>query len=106
MKSFAIRDFTTLPGARFKRDGDGSAEEFFNRYLKNKVDKNDAITLDFDGTWGYASSFLSQLAIYIASLYDNVDSAKGKVTIISNNEPSLADRFWDYVEETDDEEEN
>lgn len=59
-----VREFTRYPGPRLKEDGDYSGEEFRDRYLlpkyleavKNKV----CLHVIFDGTKGYASSFLEE----------------------------------------------
>ncbi len=57
------RDFSEAPGARETADGPKSAQEFYNEWLEPKfldAVKSDKILLvDLDGTWGYASSFIS-----------------------------------------------
>ena len=45
-----VSDFTTLPGARYKKDGDGSAEEFFDKYIKQHLNDKELILIDFDNT--------------------------------------------------------
>ena len=39
VETIRVKDFTTLPGARYKEDGDGSAEEFFEKYVKEKLER-------------------------------------------------------------------
>lgn len=99
-----VKDFTLLPGARTKKDGDGSAEEFFEKYVQTKATKDDFITIDFDGTWGYASSFMSQLAKYLVSFFGTCEKAKTQISVISNDEPGLRQRFFDYIVELNSEE--
>lgn len=94
-----VKDFTLLPGARTKEDGDGSAEEFFERFIRPSITNNKNLTIDFDGTWGYASSFLSQLAKYLVSFYGGYDNARVHVGFISNDEPGLQQRFLEYMAE-------
>jgi hypothetical protein len=57
-------DFSDAPGARYKSDGPKSGEEFFEILLDPKfqeaVDKNTTLVINFDGTFGYATSFLSE----------------------------------------------
>lgn len=99
-----VKDFTLLPGARTKKDGDGSAEEFFEKYIQAKATRDDFIAIDFDGTWGYASSFMSQLAKYLVSFFGTCKKAKTQIEVISQDEPGLRQRFFDYMAELDNEE--
>lgn len=97
----SVSDFTTLPGARYKSDGDGSAEEFFDSYIKQHLNDKELILIDFDNTWGYASSFLSELALEISQQckQDGLD-VREKIEIKSDDEPGLAERFWGYIDES------
>ena len=56
-------DFTTTPGARYRKDGDFSGEEFLEDMLLPKFEKavSDGYILwiDLDKVWGYPSSFVS-----------------------------------------------
>jgi hypothetical protein len=56
-------DFTDAPGARSKTDGANSGEEFFEKLLKPKFVEvktvGGKLFIDFDDSWGYASSFIS-----------------------------------------------
>lgn len=92
-----VRDFTTVPGARHRTDGDGSADEFYEDYvekpLKDAVKANKDIVLDFDGTWSYPSSFTSQLAMLIKTNYDS-DYIRQHLEPVANDEPGMVERFW------------
>ena len=50
---------------------------------------------------GYASSFLSELALEISRQckQDKLDVRK-KIEIKSDDEPGLAERFWGYIDES------
>jgi hypothetical protein len=97
----SVSTFTTLPGARYKKDGDGSAEEFFDDYIKQHLENKEPILIDFDNTWGYASSFLSELALKISrQCKHNKLDVREKIEIKSNDEPGLVKRFWDYIDES------
>src|SRR5262249_15488736 len=56
-------DFSDAPGARYKTDGPKSGEEFLEELLRPKFEAARAagglLLVDLDGTWGYASSFIS-----------------------------------------------
>ena len=96
-----VSDFTTLPGARYKKDGDGSAEEVFDEYIKRHLKDKESILIDFDNTWGYASSLLSELALEISQQceQDGLD-VREKIEIKSDDEPGLIERFWGYIDES------
>lgn len=56
-------DFTDAPGARYRKDGPKSGEEFLETLLRPRFvaakESGSTLLIDLDGTWGYASSFLS-----------------------------------------------
>jgi hypothetical protein len=56
-------DFATTPGARYRRDGDFSGEQFLEELLLPKFEKavseNYILLIDLDKVWGYPSSFVS-----------------------------------------------
>jgi len=56
-------DFTTTPGARYRKDGDFSGEQFLEEILLSKFEKavseNYILLIDLDKVWGYPSSFVS-----------------------------------------------
>ena len=92
-----MRDFTTVPGARHRTDGDGSADEFYEDYIAPTIAKairdSKDIILDFDGTWSYPSSFTSQLAMLIKTNYDPL-YIRDHLSIIANDEKGMINRFW------------
>lgn len=99
-----VTDFTILPGARHRNDGDGSADQFFEEYIEEELkkallDKKDKVYIDLDGTLGYASSFVSQLAERIKNTCKKKRIVRKKVVIKSNDDPWQKDRFWHEVEQ-------
>lgn len=56
-------EFSDAPGARFITDGDNSGELFYKNLLRDRFikakDAGTKLYIDFDNTWGYASSFIS-----------------------------------------------
>lgn len=100
-----IRDFTIYPTARYVTDGPKSAEEFFITQLDPFLNEHtdDEIIIDFDGTWGFASSFKNELAVRLAEKYPDIDAdtLRKRVQLISDDEPGLIERFWkEYTEKT------
>ena len=57
------RDFSDAPGARTRQDGPKSGQEFLEELLRPKFvaaqEADGLLLVDLDGTWGFASSFLS-----------------------------------------------
>ena len=57
------KDFTQATGARERADGPKSGQEFLETLLRPKFveakDVDGVLLVDMDGTWGYASSFVS-----------------------------------------------
>lgn len=53
-------DFSRYPSGRYKKHGDTSGEEFRERFLIPHLQKNEKITVEFDGAIGYGSSFLEE----------------------------------------------
>lgn len=99
-----VLEFTDLPGARHRDDGDGSADEFFEDYLESSLSdifnkKQGIVTIDLDGTYGYASSFVSQLAVRIKELFKGKKrSIKKHIIIKSDDDPWQRERFWNEIE--------
>lgn len=58
------KDFSDAPGARYRTDGPASGQEFFEEKLKpafiEAVEKGVFLLIDMDGTYGYATSFISE----------------------------------------------
>ncbi len=86
-------DFTETPGARFRSDGEYSGEAFYEEKLKpefNKVWLSDGkLTLNLDGTYGYASSFISEIFNRLIDEYKDKDKILQKIEFISNDDPLL-----------------
>ncbi len=57
------KEFTDAPGARYTADGPKSGEEFLDDFLRPRFllakEAGGLLLVDLDGTWGYASSFVS-----------------------------------------------
>jgi len=57
------KDFAPTPGARYRRDGEFSGEQFLEELLLPKFEKavegNYILKIDLDKVWGYPSSFVS-----------------------------------------------
>jgi hypothetical protein len=94
------RDFSMSPGARYRTDGSFSGEEFFETLLKPKFEtarnKGEKLIIDLDGTYGYATSFLSEAFNRLANDFQS-DVVWNNISLISKEEPYLIDEIKEYV---------
>lgn len=54
------RDFSAHPGGRHKKFGEGSGEEFRNRFLEKQLREGETIVVELDDVSGYPPSFLEE----------------------------------------------
>ena len=58
------QDFSDTPGGRFISEGEHSGELFRDKILlpkyKEAEEKNERIEINFDGCWGFGTSFLEE----------------------------------------------
>jgi hypothetical protein len=97
------KDFSTHAGARYRTDGDDSGQEFYEDILKPKFnriykDSDGYILLDFDGSFGYASSFISEVIIRLVRDYKDKEMIKNKLKFKSDDEPLLIDYIFHKLE--------
>jgi len=91
MKTLKIsKDFSMYPGARYYTDGPYSGEKFYEECLKGAFysarQNKERLTVDLDGTAGYASSFLSESFGLLAQEF-GIKEVLDNIFIISNEEP-------------------
>lgn len=99
-----VSDFTTLPGPRYRKDGDYSADQFFEDCvlpsLRQVLDgKADRLLIDFDDTLGYVSSFAPQLALRIKHELKDKSLIKRKIMTKSEDDAVQGTRFWHEIEQ-------
>ena len=97
------KDFSTTPGARFKTDGPFSGEEFRERFLEEhfRDPKSDfEITVNLDGTEGYATSFLEEAFGGLARKFGKSRCLK-RLRFISNEESALIDEIMGYIQDVE-----
>jgi hypothetical protein len=85
-----IRSYSLYPGPRYSSQGDCSGEEFYHKALNKAFaetySKDTTLSVDLDGTAGYASSFLDEA--FGNLIYDfSEEIVKKKVVFISKQEP-------------------
>ena len=98
-------DFTKHPGGRFIKDGDNSGEEFYNDFLKPKFeeilkDPEYKLEINFDGTYGYASSFISEVFRRLVIDFKDKSKIYEKLVFVSNDDPLLEEAIKSIIDET------
>ena len=95
-------DFSRAPGARCPEDGPDSAEEFRVRVLiplfEEARQQGVSLTVNLDGVYGYATSFLQGTFGNLAAEYGS-SAVKGTVRVISDDDPYLHEYIERYIDE-------
>lgn len=94
------QDFSETPGARYRTEGDFSGEQFRDDLLEPKFleakRNSEKITINFDGGYGYPTSFLEEAFGGLARKYDPTDVLNIFI-FISDDEPSLIEEVNGYI---------
>lgn len=97
-----IEDFCEYPGGRSRKVSDHSAEEFYEDVLQPKfkqaVSEDSKLSVDLDGSAGYAASFLDE-AFGRLGLEFGVEECKNRLEIVSTEEPYLVEEIFQSIEE-------
>lgn len=102
-KIIKIKDFSTTPGSRYKKEGRYSAEGFLEEVLEKEFLKiqnsvDDILTVDLDGTFGYATSFLEEVFGGMARKY-GADNIEDKINVVSSEEKWLLEDINGYIKD-------
>ena len=93
-------DFSPIPGARYRDDGDYSGEEFREDYLIPKFEdalrEKKKLLIDFDGGYGYLISFLEESFGGLARKY-GADLVLSILMFKSDEEEALIDKVNGYI---------
>lgn len=101
MEIIICKDFTDAPGPRFKSQGDYSGEAFREDLLipkfKEALEQNEKLIINFDGTFGYPTSFLEEAFGGLKEVY-NKELILKTLEFISNDEIGLINEVKGYIE--------
>ena len=96
------KEFSDVPGPRFRREGENSGEEFREKLLKLRFDEAEKagkkLVVNLDGGCGYATSFLEEAFGGLARLYTPEKVLK-VLEFKSNEEPYLISDVTRYIKE-------
>ena len=92
--------FTRYPAGRYRTDGPYSGQRFREDLLMPAMRSGKHVTIDFDGTMGFGSSFLEEV---FGGLIRNGDFSPEqvlKLVSFRSQDPSLIDEIREYITST------
>lgn len=91
-------DYTITPGARYKKDGDFSGEEFRIKFLEPhfKNESSEEIEINLDDVEGYSTAFLEEAFGGLSRLF-GPDVILKRIKIVSKEEPLLIEEIEEYI---------
>ena len=93
-------DFSENPGGRYIEEGDFSGELFRDTVLypkyKQALEKGETLTIDFDGCFGFGTSFLEEAFGGMVRKYQ-VKNQLNHIIIISTEDETIPDLIRKYV---------
>lgn len=96
------KDFSETPGPRAQDEGDFSGEQFLQEILRpayiQAVQDGSTLTVDLDGTEGYATSFLEATFGGLAREFDAAE-INSVIKFKSDDEPFLINEIKQYIAE-------
>ena len=100
------KDFTDLPGPRFRDQGSGSGQEFLEDYLKPAFLKaretDDKVTIQLDDVkYGYPTSFLEEAFGGLARKF-GIEEVLSILSFESVAEPMLESEIRHYIKHAND----
>lgn len=99
MTTIYVKDFTKYPGPRYEDLGDFSGEEFRNKKLIPALEAGN-IEVNFDGVYGYGSSFLEEA--FGGLVRRGIDKEKIKYLrnhLVCNDDPTIVIEVQMYIDE-------
>lgn len=98
------KDFSDAPGGRYIVEGPFSGELFRSTILKPKyleaINKKDKLLVDFDGSFGYSTSFLEESFGGLTREL-GVKGILSNVEIISNDDATIHRLVYEYVDKAE-----
>ena len=97
-------DFSEVPGGRFIKEGNHSGEQFRDEILIKKYEEaeksDDTLEIDFDGTYGFGTSFLEEAFGGLVRKYKK-RGVWQHLRIISTEDETIPDNIKKYIVEAE-----
>ena len=93
------KEYSDEPAGRYPSDGSFSGERFRKELLVPALKGHEHVTVDFDGTEGYGSSFLEEA--FGGLVRDGFAPAqlRKQLEIHSKEDPTVIEEIWGYIDE-------
>lgn len=99
------KDYSITPGGRYVEDGPFSGQDFRNKILepayKDAVASGQTISVNLDGGYGYATSFLEESFGGLARIHGSSEVRRIIEEIVSDDEPALIGKISEYIEKAE-----
>lgn len=100
------KEFTSLPGPRYRDQGPGSGEQFLEEHLRPAFEKarrtGERLTVQLDGVkYGYPTSFLEEAFGGLAREY-GIKLVRETLSFESHVEPMLGEEIRHYITHAED----
>lgn len=101
LKIVIAKDFSDTVGGRYRVEGDYSGEQFREELLKQKLEEalssGQTLLIDFDGGYGYPTSFLEES--FGGLIRDGFDKDILLKTLLfkSDDNPKIIERVKNYI---------
>ncbi len=95
-------DFTDTPGGRYITEGDFSGELFRNKILYPKLQEanGDKLIVDFDGCYGFGTSFLEEAFGGLVREY-NIKGLLNNLIMVSTEDESIPKLVTKYIRDAE-----
>lgn len=97
------KDFSDTVGGRYRAEGDYSGEQFREELLEPKVKEaisnNEKLLIDFDGGYGYPTSFLEESFGGLIRIGFELSVILNLLIFKSEDNPKIIDRVKNYISE-------
>jgi len=99
-KLIIATDFSDTPGGRTPKEGEYSGEEFRDNVLepayRTCLENNEILTIDFDGCYGFGTSFLEESFGGLVREYKYKDVIS-HINLISNDDETILINVPKYI---------
>lgn len=97
-------DFSVMPGGRYIDEGKYSGEEFRDTLLLPKYEEaeenGEKLIIDFDGCFGFATSFLEEAFGGMVRKYNKIGILK-RIEMISRDDETVPETISGYVKDAE-----
>ncbi|AXO17623.1 STAS-like domain-containing protein [Providencia stuartii] len=99
MSTLYIKDFSKYPGPRYERLGENSGEKFRDSFLIPALLEDHDLIVDFDGVFGYGSSFLEEAFGGLVRQGVNRDILINLKKNLKSKDKSIIDEVISYIDD-------